>query len=154
MGGAGQVRWAENQAVWIDFTFTVSTIQGRSEVDYVEIFLAPHLFGSHSEEQFNPEERVQRPETLRLRGELHLENGQPDLAQADFRDSISLARSMGGEGMGAAHNDEPRAVARIAGFPRQGAHDTRRNLRLLHRGLRHSRSNRRQDPAGRTVRMN
>jgi hypothetical protein len=95
MGGAGQVRWAENQAVWVDFTFTVSTIQGHSEVDYVEIFLAPHLFGSHSEEQFNPEERVQRPETLRLRGELHLENGQPDLAQADFRDSISLARSMG-----------------------------------------------------------
>src|SRR5206468_3125154 len=45
--------------------------------------------------EFNPEERVQRPETLRLRGELHLESGQSDFAQADFRDSISLARSMG-----------------------------------------------------------
>jgi tetratricopeptide (TPR) repeat protein len=45
--------------------------------------------------QFNPKERAQRPETLRLRGELHLENSQPSLAQADFRDSISLAQSMG-----------------------------------------------------------
>jgi tetratricopeptide (TPR) repeat protein len=45
--------------------------------------------------QFNPDELFNRPETLRLRGELHLESGQPDLAQADFRDSISLARSMG-----------------------------------------------------------
>jgi tetratricopeptide (TPR) repeat protein len=45
--------------------------------------------------EFNPEERVQRSETLRLRGEMHLESGQSDFAQADFRDSISLARSMG-----------------------------------------------------------
>lgn len=44
--------------------------------------------------QFNPDELFNRPETLRLRGELHLESGQPDLAQADFRDSISLARSI------------------------------------------------------------
>jgi len=44
--------------------------------------------------QFNPEERVNLPETLRLRGELRLASGQPHLAQADFRDSISLARSM------------------------------------------------------------
>jgi class 3 adenylate cyclase/tetratricopeptide (TPR) repeat protein len=44
--------------------------------------------------EFNPEERVQRPETLRLRGELHLERRQTDLAEADFRESISLARSM------------------------------------------------------------
>ena len=44
--------------------------------------------------EFNREECVHRPETLRLRGELHLESGQADLAEADFRDSISLARSM------------------------------------------------------------
>jgi predicted ATPase len=45
--------------------------------------------------QFNPEERVHRPDMLRLRGELHLERGHEDAAEADFRDSILLARSMG-----------------------------------------------------------
>ena len=45
--------------------------------------------------QFNPDELFNRPETLRLRGELHLGSGQPHLAQSDFRDSISLARRMG-----------------------------------------------------------
>jgi hypothetical protein len=63
---------------------------------------AQHLDGAITEAletveqalEFNPEERVNRPETLRLRGELHVERGQTDLAEADFRDSISLARSM------------------------------------------------------------
>jgi tetratricopeptide (TPR) repeat protein len=45
--------------------------------------------------QFNPDELFNRPETLRLRGDLRLESEQPALAEADFRDSISLAQSMG-----------------------------------------------------------
>jgi class 3 adenylate cyclase/tetratricopeptide (TPR) repeat protein len=45
--------------------------------------------------EINPEELVHRPETLRLRGELRRAKGQADLAEADFRDSISLAKSMG-----------------------------------------------------------
>jgi tetratricopeptide (TPR) repeat protein len=48
--------------------------------------------------QLYPDEIYYRPEIFRLRGELHLKTRQPDLAQADFRDSISLARSMGAKG--------------------------------------------------------
>ena len=45
--------------------------------------------------KFNPDELVFRPETLRIRGELLLKQGNRQLAQSDFRDSISMARSMG-----------------------------------------------------------
>ncbi|MBV8362304.1 MAG: AAA family ATPase [Deltaproteobacteria bacterium] len=44
---------------------------------------------------FNPEEALARPDTLRIRGELRLEQGNPQLAEADFRDSIAMARNMG-----------------------------------------------------------
>ena len=44
---------------------------------------------------FNPEEAVNRPEALRIRGELWLKQGDRQLAEADFRDSIAMARSMG-----------------------------------------------------------
>lgn len=42
----------------------------------------------------NPEERAFRPEALRVRGELRLEQGRTEAAQADFREAIMLARSM------------------------------------------------------------
>jgi tetratricopeptide (TPR) repeat protein len=42
----------------------------------------------------NPAELVYRPETLRLRGELRLKQGQPELAEADFREAIALAQKM------------------------------------------------------------
>jgi tetratricopeptide (TPR) repeat protein len=44
---------------------------------------------------FNPQELPGRAETLRVRGELRLKQGDPQLAEADFRDSIAMARSMG-----------------------------------------------------------
>jgi len=44
---------------------------------------------------FNPEELFSRPETLRIRGELRLKQGNRQLAEADFRESIAMARSMG-----------------------------------------------------------
>jgi predicted ATPase len=44
---------------------------------------------------FNPEEALNRPETLRIRGELRLKQGDQQLAEADFRDSIAMARNMG-----------------------------------------------------------
>jgi class 3 adenylate cyclase/tetratricopeptide (TPR) repeat protein len=44
---------------------------------------------------FNPEEVVYRPETLRVRGEIRVKQGDLELAEADFRDSIAIARSMG-----------------------------------------------------------
>ncbi|HKV54961.1 MAG TPA: hypothetical protein VJN94_09985 [Candidatus Binataceae bacterium] len=45
--------------------------------------------------EVTPEVLVYRPETLRVRGELRLAKGQAALAEADFRDSIKLAKSMG-----------------------------------------------------------
>src|SRR5216684_4336917 len=45
--------------------------------------------------QANPDELTHRPEILRLRGELRLKQGQTELAEADFRDSIALAQKMG-----------------------------------------------------------
>jgi predicted ATPase len=39
--------------------------------------------------------RVYRPEALRLHGELRFKKGQTELAEADFREAIALAQSMG-----------------------------------------------------------
>jgi hypothetical protein len=44
--------------------------------------------------QVNPGELNYRPETLRLRGELWLKQGQTELAESGFREAIALARSM------------------------------------------------------------
>jgi predicted ATPase len=45
--------------------------------------------------EINPEDLVNRPQTLKVRGELRRAKGQAELAEADFRDSISLGKSMG-----------------------------------------------------------
>jgi class 3 adenylate cyclase/tetratricopeptide (TPR) repeat protein len=45
--------------------------------------------------QANPDQLVHRPEALRLRGELRLKQGQTELAEADFRESVALAQKMG-----------------------------------------------------------
>ena len=44
--------------------------------------------------QANPEQLVSRPAMLTLRGELRLEQGQTELAEADFREAIALAQKM------------------------------------------------------------
>jgi tetratricopeptide (TPR) repeat protein len=44
---------------------------------------------------FNPEEIVYRPETLRIRGELRLTQRNLEIAEADFLESIAMARKMG-----------------------------------------------------------
>ena len=48
--------------------------------------------------QANPDELIYRPETLRLRGELRIKQGQTELAETDFREAISLARNMRARG--------------------------------------------------------
>jgi class 3 adenylate cyclase/tetratricopeptide (TPR) repeat protein len=45
--------------------------------------------------QSNSEELAYRPETLRLRGQLRLKEGQIELAVADFREAIAIARKCG-----------------------------------------------------------
>jgi predicted ATPase len=42
---------------------------------------------------------VYRPETLRLRGELRLKQGQTDPAEADFREAIALAQKISAKGL-------------------------------------------------------
>jgi tetratricopeptide (TPR) repeat protein len=42
-----------------------------------------------------PDAPVFRPEIVRIRGELRVSTGQKDRAEADFREAIGLARSMG-----------------------------------------------------------
>src|SRR6516165_11300430 len=42
----------------------------------------------------NPDERFWRPETLRVRGDIRCKQGDEELAEADFRDAIALAREM------------------------------------------------------------
>jgi len=42
----------------------------------------------------NPDERYWRPETLRLRGDIRRRQSEEELAEADFRDAIALAREM------------------------------------------------------------
>ena len=44
--------------------------------------------------QANPDDLEHRPETLRLRGELRLQQNQPELAEADFREAIALAQKI------------------------------------------------------------
>ncbi len=88
-----------------------------------------------------------RPEALNVRGELRLKTGQPELAEADFREAIALAQKM------CAKAWELRATMSLAALlakerpPRRSPHDARRNLWLVHRRLRHSRSERRKSAA-------
>ena len=72
---------------------------------------------------FNCEELVYRPETLRIRGELRLKQGDLQLAEADFRESISLARSMGAK---AWELRTPMSLARL--LAREGHHAEARTI--------------------------
>jgi tetratricopeptide (TPR) repeat protein len=45
--------------------------------------------------QANPDELLDRPEALRIRGELRLRQGQVELAEQDFGEAIALAERMG-----------------------------------------------------------
>jgi hypothetical protein len=44
--------------------------------------------------QANPDELIYQPEILRLRGQSRLILGDPELAEADFREAIALAQKM------------------------------------------------------------
>src|SRR6516165_5844446 len=73
----------------------------RTGVAYLIMCLAAALLRSGAIEDaletveqalnFNPEDTVGRPETLRIRGELRLKQGNPQVAEVDFRDSIAMA---------------------------------------------------------------
>ena len=89
-------------------------------------------------------ERFNEAELHRLRGELLLARGRAsdeEEMQGCFRKAIEIAR-VGREILGTARDDEPRTAARDAGSSRRSARDARRDLRLVHRGLRHRRPER------------
>ena len=48
--------------------------------------------------KMNPKEPY-RPQALTLRGELRLKQGQTDLAEADFREALAVARIMGAKAL-------------------------------------------------------
>jgi tetratricopeptide (TPR) repeat protein len=103
--------------------------------------------------QANPDLLAPRPEMLRLRGELRLKQGQTELAEAGFCEAIALAQKIGAKAWELRANDEPRAIIRQPRKACRGAHDTRRDLRLVHRRLRHRRLEGRQDAARRAERL-
>ena len=72
----------------------------------------------------NPDERFWRPETpLRVRGEIRRQEGAEELAEADFRDAIALAREMSSKTW------ELRAATSLARLWRdQGKHTAARDL--------------------------
>jgi tetratricopeptide (TPR) repeat protein len=73
--------------------------------------------------QENPDELLYRPETLRLRAELWLKQGQMEQAEAGFREAIELARSMG------AKSYELRATTSLADLLAQhGRRDEARSM--------------------------
>src|SRR5208283_1402607 len=73
--------------------------------------------------QANPEELYFRPETLRIRGDLRLELGQAELAEADFHEAIALAQKTQAKGW------ELRATMRLARLlAKQGRRDEARTL--------------------------
>jgi predicted ATPase len=70
-----------------------------------------------------PEERYWRPETIRLRGKLRHQQGDANLAEADFREALELAREMSAQG------HELRAATSLARlWGEQGRRAEARNL--------------------------
>jgi tetratricopeptide (TPR) repeat protein len=71
----------------------------------------------------NPDALTHRPETLRIRGELRLKTGQPELAEADFCESIALAQRMSAKAW------ELRATTSLARLiDKQGRRDEARSM--------------------------
>jgi len=87
-------------------------------------------------------EHLWEAELYRLRGELKSTN--PVEAEADFRRAVDVARSQDAPVARVARDDEPRPPAQQARQTRRGSRDARRNLQLVHRGLRYRGSHGRQ----------
>ena len=94
-------------------------------------------------------EQLASPSLHHVKGELLLAQNPSDAAEVErcFRTAIEIARRQSARIDGVACHDEPRPAAREAGPSRRSARDARRNLQLVHRGLRHRRSERRQGAA-------
>jgi class 3 adenylate cyclase/tetratricopeptide (TPR) repeat protein len=86
------------------------------------------------------QERYWQPEILRLRGELRLKQSLVELAEADFREALTLARSMSAKSWELRATMSLARLLRDARPRRRSPCDAGRDLQLVHRGLRHRRS--------------
>jgi tetratricopeptide (TPR) repeat protein len=115
-GIAGLLRIAPHPGLASFFTLLAAAQQRAGEIDGAFESIEQSL-------RVNPEVLLARPEALRVRGELRLTKGQAGPAEADFRESLSLARRMGAKVFelrsamslsrmlaSKGHHDEPRAM--------------------------------------------
>jgi hypothetical protein len=73
--------------------------------------------------QANPSEPFHQPALLNCRGELRLKMGDPDLAEADFRDGIAFSQKLSAKGL------ELRVTTSLARLlARQGRRDPARTM--------------------------
>jgi tetratricopeptide (TPR) repeat protein len=91
-GIAGLLKIAPHPGLPSFFTFLAAAQQRAGEIDDALESIEQSL-------RVNPEVLLARPEALTIRGELRLTKGQAGPAEADFRDSISLTRSMGAKSL-------------------------------------------------------
>ena len=98
----------------------------------------------------NPLEGICRPETLRVRGEIRRRRAEEEQAEADFHDAIALAREVLRQSLGIARRDELGAAVARSRPAGKGDRPARPDLWLVHRRLRHRRSERRESTARRT----
>jgi hypothetical protein len=136
----------------------IRALQGERRTHGFCAFLPPVLEGSDGRrkdfslvEQGFPSvaktgEQASSPSLHHAKGQLLLAQNPSDGAKAEqcFRTAMENRAATKCETRGVARDDKSHAAAQRAGPPRRSSHDARRNLRLVHRRLRHGRSERRQ----------
>ena len=80
---------ANGSRLWVTFFLTM-----LAEAQALGGALAESLRTLDEALTINPDERNWRPETLRVRGEVRRQQGEKELAEADFNDAIALAREI------------------------------------------------------------
>jgi DNA-binding winged helix-turn-helix (wHTH) protein/tetratricopeptide (TPR) repeat protein len=115
-GIGGLLEMAPHPGLTSYFTFLAAAQQKGAKLDDAFESIEQAL-------SVNPAIVIARPEALRTRGELWLSKGQTGPAEADFRASISLARSIGAKAW------ELRATTSLARlFLKRGRHDEARAM--------------------------
>ena len=94
-------------------------------------------------------EPIEGPWLHYVKGGLLLAQNPSDVAEAErcFRTAIEIARRQSARSIELRATTSLARLAREAGSPRRSARDARRDLRLVYRGLRHRRSERRKGAA-------
>ena len=96
-------------------------------------------------------ERWCEAEVHRIAGEIALKSPEPDAAKAEayFERALAVARSTAGKVLGTTRGDEHGAALARSGKAAASSRTARSGLRLVHRRLRHARSERGEGAAGR-----